>query len=60
MHKFPQPGRYGISHQAMCDFDMATNLVEDDDRVVSRKGKLDGGISGAIDLLVSRGLSNWS
>jgi hypothetical protein len=46
--------------EAICNFDMATDLVNGDDRVVSRKGKLDGGISGAIDLLVSRGLSSWS
>jgi hypothetical protein len=60
MPRFPQPGRCGISHQAMCDFDMATDLVKYDDRVVYRKGKLDSGIYGAIDLLVSRGLSSWS
>jgi hypothetical protein len=46
--------------EAICAFDMATDLVNDDDRVVSRKGKLDGGTSGEIDLLVSRGLSSWS
>jgi hypothetical protein len=46
--------------EAICAFDMATDLVNDDDRVVSRKGKLDGGTCGAIDLLASRGLSSWS
>jgi hypothetical protein len=39
---------------------MATYLVNDDDWVVSRKGKLDGGTSGATDLLASRELSSWS
>jgi hypothetical protein len=45
--------------EAICDFDMATDLVNDDDWLVSRKRKLDGGISGAIFLLASRGLSSW-
>jgi hypothetical protein len=45
--------------EAICAVAMATDLVNDDNRVVSRKGKLDGGTSGAIDLLASRGLSSW-
>jgi hypothetical protein len=44
--------------EAICAFDMATDLVNDDDWVVSRKGKLDGGTSGATGLLASRGLSS--
>jgi hypothetical protein len=46
--------------EAMRDFDTATELVNDDDWVVSRKGKFDSVISGAIDLSVSRGLSSRS
>jgi hypothetical protein len=50
--------------EAICAFDMANDLVNDDDRVVSRKGKLGVGTSGAIDLMASRGLSrcaaSWS
>jgi hypothetical protein len=46
--------------EAICTFGMATDLVNDDDWVVSRKGKLDGGTSGVTDLLASRGLSSWS
>jgi hypothetical protein len=46
--------------EAICAFDMATDLVNDDDWVVSRKGELDGGTSGVTDLLTSRGLSGWS
>jgi hypothetical protein len=46
--------------EAICAFYMATDLVNDDDWVVYRKGKLDGGNSGATGLLASRGLSSWS
>jgi hypothetical protein len=44
--------------EAICAFDMATDLLNDDHWVVSRKGKLDGGTSGVTDLLASRGLSS--
>jgi hypothetical protein len=46
--------------EAMCDFDMATDLVNGDDRVLIRKVKSDCRIYGAIDLLVSRGVSSRS
>jgi hypothetical protein len=45
--------------EAICAFDMATDLVNYDDMLISRKGKLDGGTSGVTDLMASRGLSSW-
>jgi hypothetical protein len=46
--------------EAICNLDMAMEFVNDDARVVTRKGNSDGGIYGAIDVLASRGVSSRS